>query len=164
MKRAAIMLGLAVSAASAQSTELGFPASALVEAGESKLFAASAAPDLGMALRPPRSEESAKSEDKTLKYTGKCYAKVDGDVRINGPCSVVWKTGEDVSVSLKGREEMIEPQQIPSAAVSREGRKWFAYWRDVGGEQSPDRKELGAVRKHGSCWSNRRVRICESDS
>jgi hypothetical protein len=165
MKRAAIVLGLAVSAASAQSTELGFPASALVEAGESKLFAASAAPGLAMRLEPSKPEESAKSEEGTLlKYTGKCYAKVDGSIRINGPCSVVWKTGEDASVSLKVREEMIEPEQIPSAGVSREGRKWFAYWSDVGGQQPSDRRELGVVRKRGSCWTNRRVRICESDS
>jgi hypothetical protein len=166
--RKAIAIALAIGANSAQATELGFPASALVEAGEPKLFAASAAPGLGVALDPAQSEDSASADEKTLKYTGKCYAKVDGSIRIKGRCPVVWKTGEEVSVSLSAYEGKVEPEKIAWAGVSREGRKWYAYWRDVtqesGSARSPDTKDLGEVRKHGSCWTNRRVRICEHES
>jgi hypothetical protein len=169
--RHALALVFAVSAGGAQASELGFPASALVEAGQSELFAAASTVTLRADLDSLKSVEkadSAKPDEKTVKYTGKCYAKVDGDVRIDGPCPVEWKTGEGLSVSLHADDGKVEPAKNASAGVAREGRKWFAYWRDVaqetGGQAAPDRQDLGEVRKHGSCWSNQRVRICERDS
>ena len=169
--RHAVALIMAISAGGAQASELGFPASALVEAGQVELFAAASTVTLRADLDPLKPEEraeTAKSDEKTVKYTGKCYAKVDGDVRIDGPCPVEWKRGDGLSVSLRADNGKVEPARNSTAGVAREGRKWFAYWREVaqepGGDAAPDREDLGEVRKHGSCWSNHRVRICERDS
>ena len=153
---------LLVSVSPAHSSELGFPASALAEAGQSNPFALPATLDFGKSL------ESVNPEAKTIKYTGKCYAEIDGRVRINGACPVTWKTGEDLSVSLSATDEKDRPLRVRFVSIFRQDRKWFAHWGNEVHEHHAavpkNAEDLGKVHKQGSCWANRRVRICEHDT
>lgn len=164
------ILAFAVSTDSAHSSELGFPASALSEFGTLKpMLTTDRTPELGL------QSDTSKPEQKMIKYTGKCYARVDGHIRINGPCPVTWKTGEEASVDLRAGEKDSKAGKVWAASISRYGRKWRAHGnqltRDDGVETDVDPGEvkvmgqdLGEVRKHGSCWTNSRVRICEKES
>lgn len=159
----------------AQSSELGFPGSALAEFQHSQpSIAVARAPTLDAAPMPTTAEHSAKADEKTIKYTGKCFARLDGHVRIDGPCPVTWRTGSDMRVDIDGEDKKARGGAW-RAVVSRDGRKWRARWGqltdrpDHDAEESNSRsvsalKDLGEVRKHGSCWSNSRVRICERES
>jgi hypothetical protein len=164
-------LSLAVGANAALSSELGYPGSALAEFSQSKpLLTTTEAP------APAIAQGAAKPTNETIRYTGKCYARVDGRVRINGPCPVTWKTGDDVGVNLLAHsEEKHGAGTLWRVAVYRDGRKWYAHWgrstdesnsdaRADGPERRPRRHDLSEVKKHGSCWTNRRVRICERES
>lgn len=159
----------------AQSSELGFPGSALAEFQHSQpTIAIARAPSVDPAPTPATAEHSAKPDEKTIKYTGKCFARLDGHVRIDGPCPVTWRTGGDLRVDIDGEDKKARGGAW-RAVVSRDGRKWRAHWGqltdglDHGAQESDSKsvsalKDLGEVRKHGSCWSNSRVRICERES
>lgn len=162
-------VAFALGGGAARSSELGYPASALAEFSQPKpLLETASAPHLA------GDEEAPKSDKKTIKYTGKCYAKLDGRVRINGPCPVTWKTGEEVSVDLVANDVKNESGAVWRAGVFRDGRKWYAHWgrsleesstdAPPGGEAHASQQDLGEVKKHGSCWSNSRVRICERET
>jgi hypothetical protein len=154
------------------SSELGYPGSALAEFQRLEpLIATARAPLLDAPPPSAASQPEAKLDEKTIKYTGKCYARLDGRVRINGPCPVTWRTGDDLGVDLDVGENRNEEEVV----VSRDGRKWRAHWgqftdgaggrsRAKGSKSSAAQQDLGEVRKHGSCWSNSRVRICERES
>jgi hypothetical protein len=167
----AAAIALAAGAGTAQASELGYPKSALAEFSQSKpLLTTTQAPPPAMA------QGAAKSSEETIKYTGKCYARVDRRILINGPCPVTWKTGDGANVSLlahRGKKHDTGP--VWRVAVHREGRKWYAHWGYStdesnshaladGTEQRPRRQDLSEVKKHGSCWTSRRLRICESES
>ena len=164
------ILALTISAGSAHSSELGFPASSLAEFGTLKpMLTTDRTPELGVQA------DASKSEQKMIKYTGKCYAKVDGHIRINGPCPVIWKTGEDASLDLRAGEKESKAGKVWAASVFRDGRKWRAHGNQLTrdeaiatetnqGETKVTGQDLGEVRKHGSCWTNSRVRICERES
>ena len=163
-------LAFAIKADFACSDELGFPASALAEFGTLRpMLTTDRTPELGL------QSDASKPEQKMMKYTGKCYARIDGHIRINGPCPVTWKAGEDASVNLRGGEKDGKPGKVWAASIFREGHKWRAHGnqltRDDGvetdanqGEMKVTGQDLGEVRKHGSCWTNSRVRICEKES
>jgi hypothetical protein len=171
----------AFSASVALSNELGYPGSALAEfqrfepmlvteKARTQVVAPRQQSSFAESAQPPQEspapETSTKGDEKTIKYTGKCYARLDGRVRINGPCPVTWRTGDDLRVDLLAGDD-------ENVAIARDGRKWRAHWGQLTdgagastgrGRSHAAHQDLGEVRKRGSCWSNSRVRICERES
>jgi hypothetical protein len=130
----------------AESRDLGYPASALGEATQRLTSVFDGAPSVDHGSSPQIQKDEL--VDKEInpsghRNSGACYVKVDGRVYVNGPCQIFRSKGQSLTLSLTDKTV---------ALAFDHGRTWTA---------TMGKRQLGKVFKRDSCWGNKQTYICE---